>query len=70
MKDKLMSIFVAFVRKTFTKERLLDLIDDLLDIVFERFVSSGAPIEERMVDQHGALYNASLSVKEDCNKDV
>lgn len=40
MKDKLMSIFVAFVRKTFTKERLLDLIDDLLDIVYDRLDSS------------------------------
>lgn len=37
MKDKLLSIFVAFVRKTFTKERLLGLIDDLLDIVDDRF---------------------------------
>lgn len=39
MKDKLQSVFVAFVRKTFTKERLLSLIDDLLDIVYERFAS-------------------------------
>lgn len=41
MKDKLLSVFVAFVRKTFTKERLLNLIDDLLDIVYERFGCSG-----------------------------
>ena len=70
MKDKLMSIFVAFVRKTFTKERLLDLIDDLLDVVYDRFVSSGVPIDERMVDQYGAFFNASSSVKEGCNDDV
>lgn len=37
MKDKLLSIFLAFVRKTFTKERLLDFISDLLDILYERF---------------------------------
>lgn len=47
MKDKLLSIFVAFVRKTFTKERLLDLIDDLLDIVYDRFVASDVRVEER-----------------------
>lgn len=41
MIDKLQSVFVAFVRKTFTKERLLSLIDDLLDIVYERFACSG-----------------------------
>lgn len=51
MKDKLMSIFVAFVRKTFTEERLLDLIDDLLDVVFDRFARPNEPVEERMVDQ-------------------
>lgn len=51
MKDKLMSIFVAFVRKTFTKERLLDLIDDLLDIVYDRFARPNESVDERMVDQ-------------------
>lgn len=51
MKDKLMSIFVAFVRKTFIEERLLDLIDDLLDIVFDRFARPNEPVDERMVDQ-------------------
>ena len=40
MKDKLQLVFVAFVRKTFTKERLLSLIDDLLDIVYDRFACS------------------------------
>ena len=50
MKDKLMSIFVAFVRKTFTKERLLDLIDDLLDIVYERFARPDGSVDERMID--------------------
>ncbi len=70
MKDKLQSIFVSFVRKTFTKERLLDLIDDLLDIVYDRYVSSGASVDDRMLDQYGSYCNASLSSKEECNKDV
>lgn len=39
MKDKLLSIFVAFVRKTFSKDRLLDFISDLLDILYENFGS-------------------------------
>jgi hypothetical protein len=39
MKDKLLSIFIAFVRKTFTKERLLAFIADLIDILYENFGS-------------------------------
>lgn len=39
MKDKLLSIFVAFVRKTFSKDRLLAFISDLLDILYENFGS-------------------------------
>lgn len=39
MKDKLLSIFVAFVRKTFTKDRLLSFIADLIDILYENFGS-------------------------------
>lgn len=39
MKDKLLSVFVAFVRKTFSKERLLAFISDLLDILYENFGS-------------------------------
>lgn len=66
MKDKLMSIFVAFVRKTFTKERLLDLIDDLLDIVYDRFAAPDGRVEERSVDQE----NAFVDLKEACDKDV
>lgn len=61
MKDKLMSIFVAFVRKTFTKERLLDLIDDLLDIVYDRFARS-----DDVVYEHAK----SLSVDFDCAKEA
>ena len=57
MKDKLMSIFVAFVRKTFTKDRLLDLIDDLLDIVYDRFAAPDGRVEERMLDQSDAFDN-------------
>lgn len=37
MKDKLIKIFLAFVRKTFTKDRLLNFISDLLDILYENF---------------------------------
>lgn len=66
MKDKLMSIFVAFVRKTFTKERLLDLIDDLLDIVYDRFARPDESVEERMVDQAIAF----VDLKEDVHSDV
>lgn len=55
MKDKLISIFVSFVRKTFTKERLLDLIDDLLDIVYDRFAGPNGRVEERMLDQTDTL---------------
>lgn len=39
MKDKLLSIFVAFVRKTFSKDRLLAFIADLIDILYENFGS-------------------------------
>lgn len=66
MKDKLMSIFVAFVRKTFTCERLLDLIDDLLDIVFDRFARPNEPVDERMVDQAIAF----VDLKEGVDGDV
>lgn len=66
MKDKLMSIFVAFVRKTFTKERLLDLIDDLLDIVYDRFAVPDGRVDERVDDQAYAFFD----LKEACDKDV
>lgn len=39
MKNKLLSIFLAFVRKTFCKERLMKFISDLLDIMYENFGS-------------------------------
>ena len=66
MKDKLMSIFVTFVRKTFTKERLLDLIDDLLDIVYDRFARPDGSVDERILDQSSVFDDA----KELNNKDV
>lgn len=66
MKDKLISIFVAFVRKTFSKERLLDLIDDLLDIVYDRFAASVGSVEERFLDQESSF----IDLKEACDKDV
>lgn len=65
MKDKLMSIFVAFVRKTFTKERLLDLIDDLLDIVYDRFARPDGSVDERMLDQSFAFDDAKELNKKD-----
>ena len=46
IKNKLLAIFVAFVRKTFTKERILDLIGDLLDIVYDRFGDSFCDLKE------------------------
>lgn len=49
MKDKLLSIFLAFVRKTFTKERLLDFISDLLDILYDRF----GPMDIDLSDRSG-----------------
>lgn len=65
MKDKLMSILVAFVRKTFTKERLLDLIDDLLDIVYDRFARPDGSVDERMLDQSFAFVDAKELNKKD-----
>ena len=47
MKDKLLSIFVAFVRKTFTKERLLNFISDLLDVLYDRF----GPIDDNFSER-------------------
>lgn len=66
MKDKLLSIFVSFVRKTFTKERLLDLIDDLLDIVYDRYAAPNGNLECRIVDQDKAFHD----LKEASDKDV
>lgn len=37
MKNKLLSIFLLFVRKTFSKDRLMNLISDLLDILYVNF---------------------------------
>lgn len=65
MKDKLQSIFVAFVRKTFTKERLLDLIDDLLDIVYDRFARPDGSVDERMLDQSFVFDDAKELNKKD-----
>ncbi len=65
MKDKLQSIFVAFVRKTFTMERLLDLIDDLLDIVYDRFARPDGSVDERMLDQSFAFDDAKELNKKD-----
>lgn len=36
MKAKLMAVLVAFIRKTFSKDRLVELISDLLDILYDR----------------------------------
>ena len=39
MKDKLLRIFLSFVRKTFCKDRLMKFISDLIDIMYENFGS-------------------------------
>lgn len=65
MKDKLLAIFVAFVRKTFTEERLFDLIDDLFDIVYDRFARSDGSVNERMLDQSFAFDYAKEANKKD-----
>lgn len=36
MKDKLIAVFVSFVKNTFCEERLLALIGDLLDVLYDR----------------------------------
>lgn len=36
MKDKLLAFFVRFVKNTFSAERLLALIADLLDVLYDR----------------------------------
>lgn len=46
MKNKLLSFFLGFVRKTFSEERLLDLISGLLDILYDGF----GPIEGSETD--------------------
>lgn len=40
MKDKLIALFLAFVRSTFSRERIDQLVDGLLDILYERTVKS------------------------------
>lgn len=71
MKDKLLALFVSFVRKTFTKERLLDLIDDLLDIVYDRFSRPDGGVDERLLDQSSAYdYFAEVFKKDDVSDSV
>lgn len=36
MKDKLLDLFLAFVRSFFSRERIDQLVDGLLDILYER----------------------------------
>lgn len=66
MKDKLMSIFVSFVRKTFTKERILDLVDDLLDVVYDRYAAESSKLPLRYIAQE----DSCSVLKEECKKDV
>ena len=42
MKNKLLSFFLAFVRKTFSEQRIMDLIHGLLDILYD----DSDPLEE------------------------
>lgn len=65
MKDKLLSVFITFVRKTFTKDRLLDFIDDLLDVAYGRFATADGNDEERIVDQFDALDNCKEALAKD-----
>lgn len=65
MKDKIMSIFLAFVRKVFTKERILELIGGLLDIFYARFAVPDGLVEENMIDLVDAFYD----LKEACEED-
>nr|CAI9750868.1 hypothetical protein JVGAKARI_JVGAKARI_CDS_0003 [Microvirus sp.] len=46
MKDKLLAIFVAFVRATFSMERLQDLIADLFDILYDRRVGESDDVSD------------------------
>lgn len=66
MKNKLLSIFLAFVRKTFTKERILDLVDDLLDIVYDRFAAESSKLPARYIAQE----DNSIVLKEASKNDV
>ncbi len=49
MRNKLLSILLAFIRKSFSKERLLNFISDLLDILYERF----GPVDIDLSDWSG-----------------
>lgn len=66
MKDKLMSIFVAFVRKTFIQERILDLVDDLLDVVYDRFAVESSKVPLCYIAQ----VDSCTVLKGECKKDV
>lgn len=66
MKDRLLSIFVAFVRKFFTKERILYLVDDLLDVVYDRFRDESSKLPLRFIASED---NCSV-LKQECKKDV
>lgn len=46
MKDKLLALFVAFVRATFSKERVQKLIVDLLDILYDRKVGESDDVSD------------------------
>lgn len=61
-----MSIFVSFVRKVFTKERILDLIDDLLDVVYDRFAAESSKLPMRVIAQE----DSRTVLREECKKDV
>lgn len=52
MKDKLLSVFVRFVKNTFSEERLLALIRDLLDVLYDRNDKKVKDTVEEVMD-HG-----------------
>lgn len=50
MKDKLLVVFVRFVKNTFSEERLLALISDLLDVLYDRNVRKVKDTVEEVMD--------------------
>lgn len=50
MKNKLLSIFLAFIRKSFSKERLLNFISELLDILYERYGPFDVDLIDDLID--------------------
>lgn len=50
MKDKLLAVFVRFVKNTFSEERLLALIADLFDVLYDRVQKSVSENVKEVLD--------------------